>query len=346
MPKQPMAPASIVIVERPAVDQPWFDALQEIDRHSAVIGLSRELFTVLGPSRQVLEHYRNVYQNIPFNPDLRPTDIDVGDIKALARPLKQLANLRQAILDNETNDAVRQAYVRKIDEVLLQNDILIAAVSRDAASFQTANLAVYGAPDKKVFATTCNWLRQHAESYISSDSQLVAQAAAKVLETTPQLRGNPNHIIPRNAVFKRVRALHDRPGGYFSQLFGDGPLPENITAQKGDPVVKATIRAVGSDYELVASSDELWGIVHHRRQVVRPSGYSLPPAGFKGIIAHEVGSHLLERANGRRQPLRLLEIGLDRYECGNEGRAFVREQIVHASPYGHGGSSSSSSAIS
>ena len=47
-----------------------------------------------------------------------------------------------------------------------------------------------------------------------------------------------------------------------------------------------------------------------------------------GIVAHEVGSHLLETINGSHAKLRLLETGLDRYELGNEGRAYVREQIM------------------
>lgn len=324
---------SIVVAKQAALDQRWFDGLRSVDDNSQVVGLSRELFTVLGPSHRTLERYRKVYERIPFNPDLYPTDFGVPDVEALKKPLQQLKDLRQTIADTEVNTAIRQAYMMKIDEVLLQNDILIAAVNRDSAGFLAANQAIYGLPDRAIFTATCAWIRRHARGYMNSTSHSVAEAAAQVLESVPRIGGSAKRLVPRNAVFRRVQATHSRPDGYFSQLFGDTPLPEYVTAKEGDPVVKMAIKAIGLDYALADSSDELWGVVHHRNQVVRPAGYNLPLADFKGIVAHEVGSHLLERGNGQRQPLRLLEVGLDRYEAGNEGRAFLREQIMYASPY-------------
>ena len=58
-----------------------------------------------------------------------------------------------------------------------------------------------------------------------------------------------------------------------------------------------------------------------RRLVRRPVDFRIGAQPYLGIVAHEVGSHLLEAENGRRSPLRLLASGLRAYEHGNEGRA-------------------------
>lgn len=321
---------NITINEQPAIDGKWFRLLHKIDVDTPAVGLSRELFTTLGPAHEELERLRKVYERIPFNPDLRPRHIDTSTLKA---PLEQLVGLRQRIGAEEPVAVIRQAYSRKIDEVILNNQLLIAAATHDKTSFDRINRQLYGQPDRKIFAAECAWLRKYAGEYARSVNPDIRAAAEAVLRAVPGLRGNQRHIIPRNKVFKQVRDMHFRSGGYFAQLLGGLELPNTVTAENGDPVVRMAIATTGADYTLADSTDELWGVIHHSRQVVRPPGYRLPRAEFLGIVAHEVGSHLLERCNGRRQPLRLMEIGLDRYEQGNEGRAFLREQIIYNAPY-------------
>lgn len=323
-------PYTLTIQKYPALDLRWFELLRELDNRTALIGLSQELFTTLGPLHDELERLREVYSHVPFNPDLRPRHVDV---KALKGPLQQLEQLRQRIENEEPSAAIRQAYVAKIEEAVLHNRILIAAATHDSANFDALNLQLYGAPDKQIFAASCAWLRQYARQYANSTSPHLKTAAKRVLNATPKLLGTPRVIIPRNKVFRRIKAIHNRAGGYFEQLLGPAVLPDIVTPKHGDRALRTAIKAVGADYQIADSSDELWGVIHHAKQVVRPPDYKLPRAEFVGIIAHEVGSHLLERHNGQRLPLRLAEIGLDRYEQGNEGRAFLREQIVYDSPY-------------
>jgi len=320
----------LIVDEQAALDRHWLDSLLAIGDEHLLFGLSKELFTVLGPQHERLEQYRSVYEKIPFNPDLRPQGIDISQ---LAVPMKKLRSLKRQILATEESQAIRQAYVGKIDETLLQNELMIAAVNHDAAGFDAANRALYGAPDPRIFAAECTWLRQYARGHAGSENPNIAAAAQALLDTVPKVRGSPKRIIPRNNVFQRVRTLHAAQDGYFDQLFGDIVLPEFVNAAIGDPIVRNALEAIGCEYALVDSSDELWGVIHSDKLVVRPPDYNLPLGEFKGIVAHEIGSHLVERMNGRRQPMRLLEIGLDRYDWSNEGRAFMREQIIFSSPY-------------
>ncbi len=86
---------------------------------------------------------------------------------------------------------------------------------------------------------------------------------------------------------------------------------------------------------MVGSPSGLWAVLPTTRQVLRPKNFALNKQQFMAIVSHEVGSHLLEYSNGSVAKLKLLELALDRYECGNEGRAFLREQIMYDSIAGY-----------
>jgi hypothetical protein len=47
-----------------------------------------------------------------------------------------------------------------------------------------------------------------------------------------------------------------------------------------------------------------------------------------GLVVHELGTHAARRMAGERSRLKLLALGLDRYEGGEEGVAKMREQMV------------------
>ena len=54
----------------------------------------------------------------------------------------------------------------------------------------------------------------------------------------------------------------------------------------------------------------------------------MDPVALKGLILHEIGTHVARRDKGERSCLRLLGLGLDRYEGGEEGVATVRQQTT------------------
>lgn len=311
---QPAAP-------QPALDDEWFTAL-----HPYIT----ELFLVLGPPHEILEQLRQKFETKPFNPDLRPHGIDIQKINTTN---DELIDLKTAISTQEANRFVQRAYSLKIDELVLQNELLIASLRGDQPAFMRANRQLYGKPDVTLFSAACTWIRQEAATSIGDRQSPIRQIAEGVLETLPAVPGNPQDIVPTDQLFTTVRTMHCQPGGFFESLFGGQAIPEIVTPEIGDPITARVIQAIGSSYRLVSSTDELWGVVHEAQQVVRPDNYSLKREAFIGIVAHEVGSHLLERVNGSRQCLRLLSAGLDKYESSNEGRAFLREQIVYHSPY-------------
>lgn len=285
---------------------------------------------MLGPLHQEIEKYRHQYDTKPFDPDMRPRHLNQDAIHQTSNELRELAEL---ILDKEDNPFVSKAYALKIKELLLQNDLLISSLRGDQAAFMDANRALYGSPKAELFSAACAWIRQLAADSIGMDDLPLRDAAIRVLEVLPVTNVSALAITPLSHTFNSVRAMHWRKDGFFNQLFGDIVIPEFVTPKIGDPITRHAIEAIGSDYVLSSSTDELWGVVHDEHRVVRPDNYHLSRAEFMGVVAHEIGSHLLEQVNGSRQPLRLLRVGMDKYESSNEGRAFLREQIIHHSPY-------------
>lgn len=250
----------------------------------------------------------------------------------------QLTKLAGDIKASEPDEAIGEAYDSRIKELQHNIHMVLAAATRDAEGFRAANRAVYGMPDPTIFANACAWIRSEAVS-ISGCSPHLAEECRNVLQAVPDLGGNGQALFPEDVTFQAVRRLHAEPNGYFQQLFGNLPTgdPVYYSRDNGDDIIKACIANVGSDYDLQDAPGGLWAVLQSKRAVVRPSSFVLSRPAFLGIVAHEVGSHLLENANGASSRLLLMELGLDRYEAGNEGRAFLREQIMydHMTDYVH-----------
>jgi hypothetical protein len=225
---------------------------------------------------------------------------------------------------------VRTLYERRIDELQTNIAIVLAAVEHDDAAFDAANESLYGRPDPDIFAASCAWLRHQAVQEKQKNPKLSAYCD-QVLELVPVLSGSPALLAPNESTFEAVRKLHFEPQGYFEQLFKNSAIDQDIfTTFAGDPVTRQVIKNVGSDFTLEEASNNLWAVLQSWNAVMRPHEYELSRTAFYGIVAHEVGSHLLEFTNGSKSRLRLLALGLDHYELGNEGRAFLREQIMYA----------------
>jgi len=54
----------------------------------------------------------------------------------------------------------------------------------------------------------------------------------------------------------------------------------------------------------------------------------LPHARIQPLIQHEIGTHLVTRHNGRRQPLKQLEVGLAHYDALQEGLGVLAEYLA------------------
>jgi hypothetical protein len=69
-------------------------------------------------------------------------------------------------------------------------------------------------------------------------------------------------------------------------------------------------------------------VSHEEKEVKVPESRSLSEQKLRGLVLHEIGTHVARRLKGERSRLQILGLGLDRYERGEEGVATIKEQII------------------
>lgn len=306
------------------IDEKWYRRLKQI---MLVVG---ETFEILMPPAERLEadYQRFLSSGHVSVPRLRP---ELPEKELLVRYQADLSQLKNEVADEKLGP-VRKLYMARIDETVLNTRLVLAAAEGNDAEFTEANKKIYYGPDKVIFAAGCAWIRNEAAKTKDSNPNC-KKSCDDVLRLVPDVDGDVSILAPEERTFQQVKHLHTQPEGYLEQLFDGTSVwnESNYTAANGDAVVRQVIKNVGSDFDLQKSVHGLWSVLQSSSTVVRPPSFSLDKNAFMGIVAHEVGSHLLESTNGSKSKLRLLETGLDRYEAGNEGRAFLREQIMYDS---------------
>ena len=123
-------------------------------------------------------------------------------------------------------------------------------------------------------------------------------------------------------------------------------LLERIAARRGDEYsrgeVSATEFAKLAQQELgyyqqkcadftasVAVRDEMYpGMMVSGDQLLIGSNMRIPRRRVEALLQHEIGTHLVTRYNGHRQPFQQLEVGLAGYDGLQEGLAVLAEYLV------------------
>ncbi len=309
-----------------ALDERWHEHLK------LLLFAMGETFEALMPTPSYVAGAYTAFVDSGYqeNPILYPDSILSS---ALLKVEQGLAQLKNEIMEQERHEGIREAYTARIDESLANITMIQAAYAHDGVGFRQANEYIYGQPDAAIYRAACQWLRGEAVSY-AAVGRVPDDIASAVLKVVPGvIAADQFTLLPRQNVFESVRLLHAAPGGYYEQLFHSMDIPsvDFIDERLGDSLTKQVMNNIGSDYSLRPSNTGLWAVIQSQKLVVRPEHYQLTPKAFKAIVAHEVGCHLLEYTNGATARLRLLELGLDRYEAGNEGRAVLREQLMYDS---------------
>lgn len=303
------------------LDATWFA------EYSQLLQMVGETYDLLDPSPGILANRLTVFEssNYASNPSLTA---DKPNIPNLEQVHEKTTKLRHRIATEETNPLVHDTYLPALDALLLNIQLILAGATDDMAAYRNASEQLYGQPDRTVFKAACAWIRDDALATPVGHSELLTRLREDVLETIPRAHADYRLLIPSEATFAAVKQSHTR---YYAQLFGAEGIPSEpyIDETIGNDICRRVLANIDSDYTLVPSDNNLWAVLPSKKQVVYPRGYRLDRDEFIGIVCHEIGSHVLESINGAKSSLQLLSSGLAGYERGNEGRAFLREQIVY-----------------
>lgn len=280
------------------------------------------------------ERKTRLYEQLRIGKDIDETARGL-DADALSDRIDSLKQWKKGLLADEAIDpAIKQLYRWRVNEDIANIHLLDASRRGDMGEFMRWNEFIYGKPDEQIYRAALDWVARDAEVLALDPEQHVStvRAAEGVLTMLSDERGYHELLAPEEVTFEAVKRDHGRAGGYYALLLAGIELPEGkVSKEIGDSLLRHVIsNNLGSSYGVADAESATWSVNHATESIERPASYSLPTKRFQGLaLGHEIGSHLLEQANGMRGPLQLLSSGLDRYELGNEGRATIREQVPY-----------------
>jgi hypothetical protein len=193
--------------------------------------------------------------------------------------------------------------------------------------FQRYSEFIYGTPSQEVFEYTVNVVRKSAEEARTSDNEDLVKSADRLLDVLPKIKVDTSQALPRQ---DQVARAHSQVTQEFNDMLNIPIEGEEIDAEGIKAAFEQAIEIVGADDWKVAIDTDASNIsMNHEKKTARvPESHKVDKSKLEGLIVHEIGTHLTRRVNGIRSKLKLLSLGLDRYEVGEEGVTTLREQAI------------------
>jgi hypothetical protein len=251
------------------------------------------------------------------NPTLDYPELETFDA---AKREAALLSLKEDILEQESNEAVKKLYRAKINESLATIRMLQATKAGDDSRFSRYADFIYGKPEAGDVEYVVDHVKRLIESHRDSQDQAKREAAQRLSEIFQGLSSDPGKGADRSILPKG----QDMPGKLESvdeavKVF-ESALKE-IDAVDWSVVVdtKTGISnfSVSQEYKIVNIPSE---------EKLRARDISKKK--LQGLVEHEIKTHVARRVNGERSRLQLLGLGLDRYLKAEEGIATFAEQKV------------------
>lgn len=232
----------------------------------------------------------------------------------------ELMSLKEDVLELEKNDAVKKLYRTKINELLATLRMLKATKDGDDRKFSRYADFIYGKPE----AVDTNYIVAHVKDLIEANLDSEDEGKKEAAERLQQ-------------IFADMEVKAD--DGVSRDILPEGEAIEGLVSGVDEAVsaFEEALGEIGAD-DWVIEVDTNKGIskfnVSQEHKTVRiPSNEKLlereiSKKKLKGLIEHEIKTHVARRHNGERSKLQLLGLGLDRYLKAEEGVATYAEQQV------------------
>ena len=254
-------------------------------------------------------------------------------------PETLLQNLDLELRANETLSAIiREQYLLVIGEKLLkikmlrQTQSLAIGGNASAAmeSFKKYSDLVYGPIDEDIFCKVIQSVERDIQRIVLRGSL----DKSKIISTKRlfQLIDNYKYLHPSyESLVVTPRVIVKKPDSItdareLKKIFESGLQDYGIVDdwkvvidEKG---TRSTISVSYSQQKIYLPCTEQLSNRSKRKK--------LTPARIQGLIAHEIGTHVVRYVNGKQSRLKLLGTGLYQYEQGEEGLATYREQCAQS----------------
>ncbi len=239
----------------------------------------------------------------------------------------RLQDLRKEINKEENNPYVKEIYNKIIEQDLTKLKLIGAAKQGDMENFLHYSIKCFGKPSVNVFEYEIMKLKTSIQEEKGSQNEYISNTAKKlddliILDKEPTL----NIEIPDNDLFETAKK-YAKPPFDIAEINNEDISPD---------ILKREFERVLKKLELyewnVALEDNISSItVTQSKKIIEiPNNQNTKyqKKRFYELAFHEIGTHVLRRVNGERSRLKILGLGLDHYDPGEEGIATLREQIL------------------
>lgn len=304
-----------------AIDTKWYEQFEAIGRFQAYEYLDGDKENRNAQRQQFLS------KDIE-NPTLDYPKIDTEKLKSTETALRAL---KKDILKEETNEIVRQLYRWRVNEKIGELRILQAAAEGNDRNFRRYSEFVYGQPSEEVFAYTVQSIQSITAQHKEAENPELQQAAMDLLEALPQ--NLPDAKISELPSTEQLELARQETLRELGDLINIEFLSEEkqYNAEEITEVFQSALenlKAEGWKAVIDTSSKTSISVDQEQRAIKIPESRQLVFQQLQTLIAHEAGTHVARRIAGQRSKLKLLSLGLDRYERGEEGVATLREQAI------------------
>lgn len=276
--------------------------------------------------------FRKKQKELFLSGDIQNPELDYPfiDLVQLSQVESDLLSMKQNIVSNEQNEVVKQAYRWRLNEKIAKVRMLKTVANGDMNRFQRYCNFIYGEPSQDVFQYTINSIRAKALEFVDSENETISSVASDLLKLLPEL---PNPIISELPDETTVDYAHIQTGIEFGNLINFDCNETKLDAYKIQKAFKTALQEIDDQdswHILIddKTSSTAVSVNQKEMQINIPESREVDSAQLTALIVHEIGTHLARRINGERSRLKLLGLGLDRYESGDEGVATMREQAI------------------
>lgn len=306
--------------KKEAVDQNWYERFEKIGSFQA--------YEYLDGDKEYRKRERSLFlSGEKENPTLDYPELDLGKIDSVDANLEIL---KKDILEQEDNSVVRQVYRWRINEKIAEIRMLRASANGDMKRFERYSEFIYGRPSPEIFSYTVRGIRTIAKAWVGSENTAASAAASDILSSLPEAEALGSDIAPPDlkTVLRGKNQTESDLGEIFNIQRESNETLDASAIKDAFTLALEQIKAEGWVAEISTSSKTGISVNHEKKAVVIPESKTLTVKRLRELITHEIGTHTLRRINGERSRLRLLGLGLDRYEAAEEGIATVREQSL------------------
>ena len=208
--------------------------------------------------------------------------------------------------------------------------MLKAVADRDMHRFLRYFEFVYDKPSSDVFSYTVCSIRSHVEKFQESKDQIINQTANNLLKALPIMEQPVFSELPNQ---ETVQYAHTQTIKELGDLINIPFEDSKINAIQIQEAFKSALTYIdANEWKTLIDEESSQSSIstNQELQTIKiPESRSVTKNKLANLIVHEIGTHVARRINGERSSLKLLGLGLDRYEVGEEGIATMREQALN-----------------